>query len=140
LQGPWRNGCRTAKPVVAQYLPGWHDGDGIIFHGTEGWISDAEGFCASNKSLWKQDLKPNDEQLPVSPEHNRNFIDCVKSRQETMCPVEMAIRCDAICQLSNIAAQTGRVIQWDPEKETIIGDEKASQMLTRPYRDKWKVW
>ena len=31
---------------------------------------------------------------PVSPEHNRNFIDCVKSRQETMCPVEMAIRCD----------------------------------------------
>jgi len=131
---------RTAKPVVAQYLPGWHDGDGIIFHGTEGWISDAEGFCASNKSLWKQDFKPGDEQLMVSPEHNRNFIDCVKSRQETLCPVEMAIRCDAICQLSNIAAQTGRVIQWDPEKEMIVGDDKASQMLVRPYRDKWKVW
>ncbi len=131
---------RTAKPVTTQYLPSWHDGDGVVFHGTEGWISDAEGFCASNKSLWKLKFKPSDEQLPVSPEHNRNFIDCVKSRQETICPVEMAIRCDAICQLANIAAQTGRVIQWDPEKETIVGDAQASQMLTRPYRDEWKVW
>ena len=87
----------------------------MIFHGSEGWISDAEGFCASNQSLWKEKFKPSDEQLPVSPEHNRNFIDCVKSRQETMCPVEMAIRCDAICQLATIAAITGRAIQWDPE-------------------------
>lgn len=131
---------RTAKTVVAQYLPSWHDGDGVVFHGSEGWISDAEGFCASNKALWKVAFKPSDEQLMVSPEHNRNFIDCVKSRQETICPVEMGIRCDAICQLANIAAITGRVIQWDPEKETIIGDAEASQMLTRPYREKWKVW
>jgi hypothetical protein len=132
--------CRTAKAAAVQYLPGWHDGDGVVFHGSEGWISDAEGFCASNKSLWKLNFKPSDEQLRVSPEHNRNFIDCVKSRQETICPVEMAIRCDTICQLANIAAQTGRVIQWDPEKEMIVGDAKASQMLTRPYRDQWKVW
>jgi hypothetical protein len=131
---------RTAKEATAQYLPSWHDGDGVVFHGTEGWISDAEGFCASDKSLWKLAFKPGDEQLPVSPEHNRNFIDCVKSRQETICPVEMAIRCDAICQLANIAAQTGRVIQWDPEKETIVADTEAAQMLTRPYRDSWKVW
>ena len=80
-------------------LRSWHPGDGVIFHGTEGWISDAEGFQASNTALWKQKFKPTDEQLPLSPEHNRNFIDCVKSRQETICPVEMAIRCDAICQL-----------------------------------------
>jgi predicted dehydrogenase len=131
---------RTAKPVATQYLPGWHDGDGLTFHGSEGWISDAEGFAASNKAIWKVNFKPSDEQLMVSPEHNRNFIDCVKSRQETICPVEMGIRCDAICQLAAVAAQTGRVIQWDPEREAIVGDAQASQMLTRSFRDKWKVW
>ena len=131
---------RTAKPAVAQYLRTWHPGDGLIFHGTEGWISDAEGFCASNPALWKQEFKPSDEQLPVSPEHNRNFIDCVKSRQETICPVEMAIRCDAICQLATVAALTGRVIQWDPEKEKIVNDPEAEKILVRPYREKWKVW
>jgi hypothetical protein len=81
-----------------------------------------------------------DEQLPVSPEHNRNFIDCVKSREETMCPLEMAIRCDAICQLANIAALTGRAIQWDPEQEKIVNDSEAAKLLVRPNREKWKVW
>ena len=133
--------CRTAKAAVAAGLGrNWRDGDGIIFHGSEGWISDAMGFCASNQELWKQEFKPTDEQLMISPEHNRNFIDCVKSRQETICPVEMAIRCDAIPQLANIAARTGRVIQWNPEKEEITGDADAAKMLTRPSREKWRIW
>jgi hypothetical protein len=90
--------------------------------------------------LWKTELKPADEQLPVSMEHNRNFIDCVKSRQETICPVEMAIRSDAIAHLSSIAARTGRVINWDPVNEEITGDAEAAKMLIRPARDKWKIW
>jgi len=52
----------------------------------------------------------------------------------------MAIRCDAICHLSDIAARTGRTVQWDPEKEEIVGDDEAAKMLKRPFRDKWKVW
>ena len=131
---------RTARPVARKYLSRWHPSDGLIFHGSEGWISDAEGFCASNQKIWKLKFKPGDEQLPVSPEHNRNFIDCVKSRQETMCPVEMAIRCDAIAQLATIAALTGRRIQWDPEKEKIVNGPEAAKLLVRPYREKWKVW
>jgi len=131
---------RTAGPVAMQYLRNWHPSDGVTFHGTEGWISDAEGFCASNQALWKEKFKPSDEQLMVSPEHNRNFIDCVKSRQETICPVEMAIRCDAICQLAAVAALAGRPIHWDPEREQVVGDPAAAKMLLRPFREKWKVW
>ena len=133
--------CRTAKAACAASLPrAWEDGDGIILHGSEGWISDAEGFCASNQALWKADFKPTDEQLAISAEHNRNFIDCVKSRQETICPVEMAIRCDAIPHLADIAARTGRVIEWNPEREEITGDPEAAKMLARPSREKWRVW
>lgn len=133
--------CRTAKASIASSLPlPWSDGDGIIFHGSEGWISDALGFCASNQKLWKQEFKDSDEQLEISPEHNRNFIDCVKSRKQTICPVEMGIRCDTICHLANVAARTGRVINWNPEKEEIVGDADAAKMLTRPHRSKWKVW
>jgi len=131
---------RTATPVVSPHFRSWHPGDGLIFHGTDGWISDAEGFQASNQSLWKQKFKSSEEQLPASQEHNRNFIDCVKSRQEPICPVEMAIRCDAVCQLANIAARTGRAIQWDPEQEIIVNDPEAAKMLVHPYREKWKVW
>jgi hypothetical protein len=52
----------------------------------------------------------------------------------------MAIRCDTICQLANVAAVTGRTIQWDPEQEQIVNDLEAARMLARPYREKWKVW
>ncbi len=133
--------CRTAKEFVGPTLPrSWKDGDGVVFRGTEGWISDGLGFCASNPSLWKETFKSSDEELPVSIEHHRNFIDCVKSRQETICPVEMGIRCDTICHLSDIAARTGRTIGWDPAKEEITGDPQAAKMLTRPSRGKWRVW
>ena len=52
----------------------------------------------------------------------------------------MGIRCDTICHLSNIAARTGRAIAWNPEKEEIVGDAEAAKMLTRPSREKWRVW
>ncbi len=132
---------RTATELVGPQFPaGWHPNDGTIFYGSEGWIGSAEGFCASDGKLWKVELKDGEERLPVATEHNRNFIDCVKSRQETMCPVEMGIRCDTICHLSTAAAVTGRAIQWDPAQEEIVGDAEAAKLITRTHRDKWKVW
>jgi len=133
----------TARDVVKKYYPlTWRDGDGVVFHGTDGWIGDFRfgAFYASDQRLWKVPLKDEDEKLYVSGEHNRNFIDCVKSRARTICPVEMAIRCDTICHMVNVAARTGRTIKWDPRAEQIIGDEEAAKMITRPYRRKWKIW
>ena len=133
----------SARDVVKKYYPSFKDNDGVVFHGTDGWIGNfnySGTFSASNQKLWKQKFGPDAERLYVSPEHNRNFIDCVKSKKETVCPVEMGIRCDTICHLVDAAAQTGRVIKWDPKTEKIIGDEQAAKMLTRPYREQWKVW
>ena len=134
---------QTARDVITKYHPtNWRDGDGVVFHGTNGWIGDFcfGSFYASDQKLWKQELKPNDEKLYVSPEHNRNFIDCVKSRKETVCPVEMGIRCDTICHMVDAAVQTGRAIKWDPKAEKIVGDDEAAKIITRPYRKKWKIW
>jgi predicted dehydrogenase len=132
---------QTAEAVVTKYKPGWKGGDGVVFHGSKGWIGNISGgFYASDKTLWKTEFKEDEEQLEVSPEHNRNFIDCVRSRAETMCPVEMGIRCDTICHLTRAAALTGKVVDWDPRKEEIVGNPEAMAMLSLPYRDKWKVW
>jgi hypothetical protein len=134
---------QTAKDVVMKYYPlTWKDDDGVVFHGTEGWIGafTSDSFYASNQKLWKQELKPEDEKLYVSGNHIRNFIDCVKSRAETVCPVEMAIRCDTIAHMVNAAARTQRTIHWDPKTEEIVGDAEAAKMLIRPHREEWKIW
>lgn len=116
--------------------------DGTIFMGTEGWITDANGFGAHDREIWRNKFEDGEEGSEFAPstEHIRNFIDCVKSRKQTLCPVEMAIRTDTICHLANAAAVVKRPITWDPVKEEIIGDADATKMLSRPFRDKWKVW
>lgn len=134
---------RTAETVVKPVLGRFERGDGIIFNGSEGWIgwsSMRDGFQASDAKIWAAGFKPTDQQLPISPEHNRNFFDCVKSRQPTICPVEMAIRADAIPHLARVAALTGRTIEWDPAREQIVRDAEAARLLTRPCRDKWKQY
>jgi predicted dehydrogenase len=133
----------TARNYVPEYYKEeLKNGDGVVFHGTEGWIGDFKfgSFYASDQNLWKEELKPDAERVYESKGHVRNFIDCVKSREEAVCPVEMAIRCDTIAHMINVAAQTGRVINWDPKAEQIVGDEEANKMLTRPYREEWKIW
>jgi predicted dehydrogenase len=114
--------------------------DGVIFMGTEGWVTDANGFGAHDREIWRTKFKDDDEDFSPSTGHVQNFIECVKSRKETLCPVEMAIRADTIAHLANAAAITGRPIKWDPEKEEIIGDPEATKMLSRPSREKWRVW
>lgn len=132
----------TAKDVVMQYYPKrWQDGDGVVFHGTEGWIGDFKfgTFYASDQKLWKEEFKPDAERVYASSGHVRNFLDCVKSRQETVCPVEMAIRCDTIAHMINVAAQLKRVINWDATAEQIVGDEEAAKMITRSCREEWNI-
>jgi len=69
--------------------------------------------------------------------HVRNFLDCVKSRQEPNSDLESGHRVATVCHLANISLQTGRKIRWDAEKEEIIGDPEAAGMLVRPYRKPW---
>ena len=33
--------------------------------------------------------------------------------------------------------RTGRVIQWDPARNDIVGDPAASALLTKTYRAPW---
>ena len=69
--------------------------------------------------------------------HQRNFLDCIKSRQPTVTPVETAHHSAIPGHLALIALQTKREIKWDVDKEVIIGDEDASKHLRRDYRGPW---
>ncbi len=75
----------------------------------------------------------------MSPDHVRNFIDCVKSRQDPIEPVEAGHRTASLCHLGNIAMKLHRKIRWDPEQEQIIDDDEAGKMLSRPMRSPWTL-
>jgi hypothetical protein len=44
-----------------------------------------------------------------------------------------------LVHLGEIAYRVGRVVDFDAETETIVGDEEASRLLTKQYRSPWNV-
>jgi predicted dehydrogenase len=116
---------------------------GTKWIGTDGWVwVDRDGFDASNPEWAKGDSLPEDlrkVKLYESQEHRRNFLDCVKSRKETITPVETAHHSTIPGHLGLISMLEGRKIHWDPAQEIIVNDSAAGELLTRPYRDPYKL-
>ncbi|MFH1882640.1 MAG: hypothetical protein ABIL62_08025 [Planctomycetota bacterium] len=113
---------------------------GFIGVGSMGWVFVCRNLIEAHpKSLLTSIIGPDEIRLPRSNNHRRNFIDCVKTRQKTICPIETAVRSDTICHLDDIAIRLGRKLKWDPEREEFINDEQANRMLTRPMRSPWHL-
>ena len=70
--------------------------------------------------------------------HERNFLDCIKSRKRPNGDIEDGHRATTACHLANLSLRLGgRKLRWDAEKEDFIGDREASAMLVRPYTPPW---
>jgi predicted dehydrogenase len=111
---------------------------GARFEGTDGWLFvNGKVIEASSPAIKDAVVGPNESRLPVSENHYRNFIDCVRSRQEPIEPVEVGHRTASLCHLGNLAMLLKRTIKWDPEKEEIVGDAEASRLLAPPLRAPW---
>ena len=81
----------------------------------------------------------NEVHLYESTVHTDNFIDCIKSRKKPISTIEAAVQSDLISHLSNAVVRLKRPIQWNPEKEQIVGDEEAAKKLNRAMRSPWSV-
>jgi predicted dehydrogenase len=113
---------------------------GVLFEGTEGWVFVTRGKIDANpKSLLTSTITPTEVQLYKSNNHKANFFDCVKSRAETIAPVEVGHRSCSVCLLGEIAMRLGRKLKWNPQAERFIGDLQADCMLARPMRSPWHV-
>ena len=77
--------------------------------------------------------------LYASNDHYQNWLDCVKSRKDPICGVEIGHRSATVCHLGNIALRTGKKVVWDPKQEKIVGDAELAHWLTRPYRAPWRL-
>ena len=94
------------------YDNAYENGWSITFQGDKGTlILDEDGYRVFAEP-WKRDAQPvYQEQAPVPVEaHIKNFLDCVKSRQEPNCPVEIAAQAVAGPHLANQAFLKGRKV------------------------------
>lgn len=69
--------------------------------------------------------------------HVRNFLDSIKSRQPTVSNLQTSQQTNITTHLVNIAQKLKRTINWDAERETIIGDKEAARLMSKEYRAPW---
>jgi predicted dehydrogenase len=113
---------------------------GITFEGPDGWVWVNRGAIdAEPKSLLKERFSPDEIRLPVSTFHHGNFIEGVRTRQPTICNIDVAVRSDTVCQLAWCAFQLQRKLRWDPDQELFVNDPDANLKLTRPLRAPWRL-
>ncbi|MDX2151050.1 MAG: Gfo/Idh/MocA family oxidoreductase [Bryobacteraceae bacterium] len=99
------------------YCNSYQDGWSITFMGDKGtMVLDEDGY-----RVWAEPWKKNptpvyEEKAPVPIEtHIQNFLDCVKSRQEPNCTVEIAAQAVAGPHLANLAYFNKRQMRLAPD-------------------------
>lgn len=111
---------------------------GTKWIGPDGWVWVNRGrLDAHPKSLLEEKFGPGEIHLTRPASHIRNFLDCVKSRQETLTPCETAHRSATPGHLGLIAMLLGRKIRFNPKTEEILNDTTASSMLAHSFRSPW---
>jgi len=128
---------KDGVPLIAGF-----DGQfmGTLFEGTEGWVHvNRGGMTVRPKSLLDTVIGPNEIHLYKSNNHYGNFIDCVKSRAQTIAPAEVSHHSIMIGHLGRIAMKMGRKLKWDPKEEHFINDPEADRLLSRSMRSPWHL-
>jgi len=69
----------------------------------------------------------------------RNFINCVRSREQPIANVEVGHRSVTVCHLGTLAIRTGMKLKWNPETEQFVDNQRANQWLGRPMRAPWRL-
>src|SRR4029079_5399448 len=71
--------------------------------------------------------------------HMRNFVDSTKDRTQPISDVHTHHRVLTTCHLANIAIRLGRKIEWNPEKQQIMGDAEAQSFQAREARKGYEI-
>lgn len=116
---------------------------GIQFIGDKGWIKVARGYieCSDPSLLEKKETKIGKGQYETSAPHMQNFIDCVRSRENPIAPVEVGCSTNTLCCLTNIALELGRPVKWNPATLSFVNDKEAAahRLYWYQYRNPYSL-
>ena len=137
---------KYANGIVMTEQPFQEDNDaaqGIKFIGDKGWLKVARGYieCSDPSLLEKKEQKVGKGEYEVSAPHMQNFVDCVRSRENPIAPVEVGCSTNTLCCLQNIARELGRPVHWNPATLSFEGDKEAEahRLYGYVYRNPYKL-
>lgn len=139
-----RSGYKYASGVVlyGKAYPGEPIGGegGACFVGTQGRIAvDRNALVSDPPDIVREPLRPNEVHLYHSESHSGNFLECVRTRKQTICNINVAHHAANALLLGGVAKQLNRTVKWDPQREVFPGDDEANRMMSIAKRPPWHV-
>jgi predicted dehydrogenase len=112
--------------------------DGVAFIGSDATLMcHGDGYGGSWK-VYPKDGSTGPSAVAAGKDqdglHEKNFMDCIKSRQRPNADVELGRLSSTICHLGNICTRLRRDVTFDPKTETFGQDKAANAYLTKEYR------
>lgn len=127
---------RYANGVEVVHGPG----GGVQFIGSDGEITVNRGKLVSvPEQLIKDPLPEKAIRLYKSPGHQRDWLNCIRSRKRPICDVEVGARSVTVCHLGNLAYWHHRKLRWDPKRWQFVEDEAANRWLDVERRAPWQL-
>lgn len=117
---------------------------GAYFYGTKGTLhigwQDGWTFYPNNS---RDAVTHEKSELQQPDGHNlallwNDFMEAIEKKHAPTAGIEVAHRSSVLPLLGMVSWRLGRSIEWDAQKEQIINDAKANELLSRPYRTPWK--
>ena len=124
-----------------------HDGDnGILFEGTEGRIFVNRGRLTGkavdelkSKSAPRWRAGASLQKPPSGRSLSQPSSEAATDRKEPISDVFSHHRALSTCHLAGIAARLGRKLRWNPQSETIVGDQQAQGFVARQPRKGFEI-
>lgn len=115
-------------------------------HGMAFWGSEAALVLDANG--WEVISEPKKQTIEAlkkpgqgdgRPAHVRNFLDCLKSRQQPVQNPDVGHLVSTVAHLGNIAFLTGTEVVWDAATQRVSGNRQANRLVRSPYRKPWHL-
>ena len=110
--------------------------------GSEGWFTydwGAQAFGSGSQDFTQVKIGSGEIHVYKSDNHVENFLQCVRTRQQTISPPEVGHRSASMCHLAVIAMDVGKPLDWDPVAERFLNSQEANRMTSRSMRSPWHL-
>jgi predicted dehydrogenase len=97
--------------------------------------------CIYEREKYPEDLTEKDIELHAAPATRRHLLDflaAIDQRTRPLADIEEGHISTASCILANLAMDLGRPLSYDPQRRVVAGDDEATRLLRRPYREPWQ--
>ena len=160
----WETAKRGAQLVYADGTVLTHvKGKGVSFYGTEGechvnrgkfelimngktvhkfWDKEVDKTTSMEREVTlteREFLADAKVKLYNSKSHFQDFLDCVQSRKQPICDVEIGARTVIACHVMNFAYHYGANAKWNPEKNKFASGGSSKWLTREKYRGGWVV-